>query len=101
MSFLNTMKSFFTGGSPAATDYWVYARCQRCGEVIKTRIDLQNSLSAQDEGGYVTHKTLVGNRRCFQRIEVILYFDEQRRPTGADVINGDLVSAEEYAAAKK
>jgi hypothetical protein len=71
-------------------------RCQRCGEVIKTRLDLHNSLSRADEGGYVVNKTLMGRQRCFQRIEVTLKFDEDRHLVEREIMRGEFISAEEY-----
>jgi hypothetical protein len=95
MGFLDSVKAMFSG--PAADNsYWLYVRCKRCGEVIKTRVDLLNDLSLQDEGGYVTHKTVVGNQLCFQRIEVTLHFDSQRRLTGEDIAHGEIISADDY-----
>lgn len=83
----------------ASPEYWVYVRCKRCNEVIKTRIDLENSLSPTDSGDYVTRKTLVGNQRCFERIEVTLHFNRGRKLVDRDISNGEFISAEEYQAA--
>lgn len=95
MGFLDSMKSFLSGPT-TPDDLWIYVRCNRCGEVIKTRIDLQNSLSLRDEGGYVTRKTLVGSQLCFQRIEVTLNFDAQRQLTDREIAHGEFITAEEY-----
>ncbi len=103
MSFFDSIKALFGGSSSsaeAAGVYWIYVRCRRCGEVIKTRLDLQNNLSQNDEGGYTAHKTLVGNRLCFQRIEVILNFDQNRRPLDHDISGGEFITAAEYEAAQ-
>ena len=100
MSLLNSIKSLLSGGDVRkATGYWVYVRCRRCGEALKTRIDLYNDLSPRDEGGYVVNKTLVGDRRCFERIETTLIFDENRRLIGREIQRGDFIRAEEFEAA--
>ncbi len=101
MGFLNSLKSLF-GGSGEAQDeaFWIYVRCRRCGEVIKTRLHLQNELSPNDEGGYTLTKTLVGNRHCFERIEVTLIFDENRHLIDREIVRGDFITAEEYEAAQ-
>lgn len=99
MGFLDSLKSFLGDAGPKDDGYWLYVRCDRCGEVIKTRIDLQGSLSQQDDGGFVAHKTLVGSQRCFQRIEVTLNFDSQRRLTSRDIAFGTFITAEEFAQA--
>jgi hypothetical protein len=104
MSFFDSLKSLFGGGNSSYESgdsaYWIYVRCRRCGEVIKTRLDLLNSLALNDEGGYTISKTLVGNQLCFERIEVILTFDENRRLLSRDISRGDFITAEEYEAAQ-
>ena len=101
MGFFDSLKSLLGGSSERSDEaYWLYVRCRRCGEVIKTRVDLLNSLSLNDEGGYTVSKTLVGNRLCFERIEVILTFDAQRRLINRDIARGDFISKEEFEAAQ-
>ena len=102
MGFLDSLKSLFTGGGGSdESGYWVYVRCRRCGEAIRTRIDLRNDLSPNDEEGYTVSKTLVGDRRCFERIEVTLTFDENRRLLGQEIQRGDFISAKEFEAAQR
>ncbi len=100
MGFLDSLKSLFASGGKDSDALWIYARCKRCGEVIKTRIDLRNSLSMAEGGGYVVHKTLIGSgeQLCFQRIEVTLHFDENRRLVDREIQFGQFISAEEYDA---
>jgi hypothetical protein len=99
MGFLDSLKSLLGGGEERdEPGYWVYVRCRRCGEAIKTRIDLRNDLSPRDEGGFVVRKTLVGDQRCFERIEVTLTFDENRQLAEREIVRGDFITAEEYEA---
>ncbi len=74
--------------------YWVRVRCQRCGEILSARVDLQNDLSF-DYGSqeYRVHKVIVGSgeNRCFQRIEVQMRFDKQKRLVDIDVHGGEEV----------
>jgi hypothetical protein len=102
MGFLDSIKSLFgDGGAESdASGYYVYVRCRRCGEPIMTRIDVRNELSQRDEGGYVVRKTLVGNRRCFERIEVTLVFDAERRLAERTIERGEFITAEEFGAAQ-
>lgn len=101
MSFLESIKSLFGAGEERdRTGYWIYVRCSRCGEAIKTRIDLYNDLSLQQGGGFRANKTLVGSQRCFERIEVTLTFDENRRLSGREILGGDFITAEEFEAAE-
>jgi hypothetical protein len=100
MGFLDSMKSLLGGGGEQdETGYWIYVRCGRCGEVIKTRIDLHNDLSPREEGGYMVSKTLVGSQRCFERVEATLIFDENRRLIDREITHGDFIAAEEFEAA--
>ena len=102
MGFLDSMKSLLAGGGGRdPRGYWVYVRCGRCGEAIKTRIDLSNDLSRLEEGGFIVHKTLVGSQRCFERIEVTLTFDGNRRVVEREITHGDFITAEEFEAAGK
>jgi hypothetical protein len=101
MGFLDSMKSMLSGGEGQdKTGYYVYVRCHRCGEAIKTRIDMRNDLSHLEEGGYVVNKTLVGSQRCFERIEVRLGFDENRKLVDQEIVRGDFITREEFEAAE-
>jgi hypothetical protein len=97
------------GGAPPADGagrnaFWVYVRCNACGEPIRVRVSLQNDLSAEfDEGsddptGFVVHKEVVG-QRCFRRIQVDMTFDAQRRVTDQQIRGGTFLTKEEYDAA--
>jgi len=89
-----------------ASAYWVYVRCNRCGEIIRSRIDLNNDLSADygDEGlgitKYFCRKTLIGSRRCFQPIEVELTFNPQRELIQREIRGGVYVNESEYLASQ-
>jgi hypothetical protein len=97
MGFLDFLGRLFGGDS----GYWVYVRCNRCGEAIKTRINLASDLSGQDDGTYFVSKTLVGNQLCFERITVDLTFDPSRRRLIEQEINGgEFITPDEYQAAQ-
>ena len=98
MGFLDSIKTMFAA-EPEQNDYWVYARCKRCKEVIKTRIDLRNDLSQADDGGYIVNKTLVGNQLCFERITVALHFSRNRQLVDQQIERGEFITAETYEAA--
>jgi hypothetical protein len=77
--------------------YWVYVRCGKCGETIRTRVDLRNDLSLQEGGeGYFTHKTLIGRKRCFNPVEVYLYFDANRQLVERVIEGGTFIDPSEY-----
>ena len=78
MSFL---KNLFTS-TPAKHEkhyYTFHVKCNRCGEIIEGRVDLDNDLSLNDGGnGYIVRKGLMGANRCFQQIEVEIKFSSKR-----------------------
>ncbi len=88
------LKNLF-GGTPAKPDnhFYVYqVKCNRCGEIIEGRIDLNNDLSLNDEGdGYIVRKTLMGSNRCFQQIEVEMTFTPQRELIEKNITGGKFV----------
>ena len=77
------LKSLFSG-EPAKPEKRYYAfkvKCNRCGDIIEGRVDLDNDLSLEYEGDstfYLVRKGLIGNNRCFQRIEVEMKFTSER-----------------------
>jgi hypothetical protein len=80
MSFL---KNLFGGGSakPEKRYYTFQVKCNRCGEIIEGRIDLDNDLSLDEEGDspvYYVRKGLIGNNRCFQQVEIEMKFTPGR-----------------------
>ncbi|GAB4526718.1 MAG: hypothetical protein Kow0063_01220 [Anaerolineae bacterium] len=101
MGLLDSIQSLFrgSGGQGDGNARWVYVRCGRCGEAIKTRIDLRNDLSRLEGGGFVVNKTLVGSQRCFERIQVTLTFDDNYKVVGREIVRGEFITAEEFEAA--
>ncbi|MDM8526817.1 hypothetical protein QUF58_01285 [Anaerolineales bacterium HSG24] len=97
MSFFEAIKSFFSTGMPQDSLFPIHVRCRRCGEIVTTRVNTDNDLSSQDDG-YVVRKTLIGDKLCFERIEVVLTFDRNKSLIDHDVIRGELVTPEEYEA---
>jgi hypothetical protein len=102
MSFLRKIASALSPkGSDEGDVLWVYVRCGKCGETIKTRLDLRHDLTPNysAEGrvaGYVSRKVLIGSQRCFEPIEVKLTFDPQRRLGSREIAGGQFISREEY-----
>lgn len=93
MSFL---KKLFSGkpAKPEKRYYTFNIKCNRCGEIIEGRVDLDNELSLNDEGdGYLVRKGLIGSgeNRCFQQIEVELTFDSARQLGEKTITGGEFV----------
>jgi hypothetical protein len=77
------LKKLFGGSSarPEKRYYTFNIKCNRCGEIIEGRVDLDNDLSLDYDGDstvYFVRKGLVGNNRCFQQIEVEMKFTPDR-----------------------
>ena len=82
---------------------WIYVRCSRCGEKLKTRVDLLTDLTVRyGEGGsedaYFTRKTLIGSDLCFQPIEATLTFDLRRQLLDKQITGGEFITKEEFDA---
>jgi hypothetical protein len=87
-------------GAGDANAYWIYAQCRRCGEPLRSRVNLANDPSLDDDGmNWVVRKGLVGSgaNRCFQTIEVTLKFDAKKQNViESEAVGGKLITAEEY-----
>ena len=77
------LKNLF-GGPSAKPDkrYYVFkVKCNRCGEIIEGRVDLDNDLSLEFEDNnniYFSRKVVMGSGYCFQQIEVEMKFTSTR-----------------------
>ena len=79
---------------PEKRYYTFSVKCLRCGEIIDGRIDLDNDLSVEYEAGrdvYIGRKGLMGNNRCFQRMEAELKFTYNRELIDQEVKGGEFV----------
>jgi len=100
MSFFK--KIFASISKPTTSDARssrVYVRCNRCGEAIRARINLSNDLSINyDDGGtkYFCRKTIIGEGRCFQRIEIELTYGKNRNVINREIQGGQFISKKEY-----
>ena len=98
MSFLERLGKLLAprGGPPTRNVQTVTVKCNRCGEVISAALDLRNDMSAEydEKSGatsFISRKTLMGRQRCFQQIEVTLFFDGKHRLTSKEVVGGKFV----------
>lgn len=92
---MNFLKKLFDPRPAYKKEYYTFnVKCNRCGEIITGRIDLDNDLSVEyEEGGDVFHarKVLMGENKCFQRIEVNFKFNPDRQLTEQDILGGEFV----------
>jgi hypothetical protein len=104
MGFWDKLLGFLKKTSGESEDplaYWVYARCESCGEPLKARVDLRNEPSAEfgetrDTTVYVARKVLIGSRRCYAPVEVALTFDARRKLLKREISGGSFLTREEY-----
>lgn len=91
---------FNSADSVDQAGYWVYLRCNKCDELLRVRINLNNDLSIiyDDPRGliYFTRKTIVGNRGCFQRIGIELTFNHKRKLIDRQISGGDFIERDEF-----
>lgn len=91
-------------GQEAGNALWLHVKCNRCGEVIRVRVDRRydvasNLLDPGEEGpAYMMHKDVVGDR-CFQRISVTLGFDRRMNIIERQIQGGQLQTEGESEAA--
>ena len=91
---MDFLKKLFGGSSskPEKHDYTFSVKCLRCGEIITGRVDLSNDLSVEyEEGGdiYYARKILMGENKCFQRMEVELKFTSGRELLEQHITGGE------------
>lgn len=91
MSFLKNLFSSTTA-KPEKKYFTFHVKCNRCGEIIEGRVDLDNDLSLNDKGdSYFARKTLMGGNQCFQQIEVELTFNSTRQVQEKTITGGTFV----------
>lgn len=96
---MNFFQKLFGGSSsspkPEKRYYTFKVKCKRCGELIEGRIDLDNDLSVEyDENGgemYRVRKVLMGENRCFQRVEAVFEFTSKRVLVEQQISGGEFV----------
>ncbi|GAB4506366.1 MAG: hypothetical protein Kow00123_05040 [Anaerolineales bacterium] len=105
MGFWERVLKAVTGGKGVADPmiYWVYVRCEKCGEPLKARVDLRNELSAEfgerrEDTVYTTRKVIIGSGRCHAPVEVRLTFDWRRNLLRREISGGAFLTEAEYQA---
>ena len=90
------LKKLFSSnpGRPEKRYYIFNVKCDRCGEIIEGRVDLDNDLSLNDKGdGYIVRKGLMGSgdNHCFQQVKVTIQFSSSRKILEQDIHGGTFV----------
>ena len=91
---MNLLQKLFgsSSASPQKHEYTFSVKCLRCGEIIQGRVNLDNDLSVEyEEGGdvYYARKILMGENKCFQRMEVELKFTSGRELLEKHITGGE------------
>ncbi len=93
---MNLLQKLF-GGSPASPqkhEYVFSVKCKRCGEILEARVNLDNDLSVEyNDNGDIYHarKILMGENKCFQRMEVELKFTTARELLERQITGGEFI----------
>ena len=90
-NLMSFFKNLFSSGlaKPDNKYFTFHVKCNRCGETLEGRVDLDNDLSLSDTGdGYFVRKGLMGSNLCFQQIEVELTFDSSRQLVEKTITGG-------------
>ena len=95
MSFLKNLFSG-TAAKPQKRYYTFNVKCNRCGEIIEGRVDLDNDLSVEyedDREVYISRKGLIGSgeNHCFQQINVELKFSSTKAVIDEQIQGGTFV----------
>jgi hypothetical protein len=104
MSFLKNLGKIFS--SPSSTSersVYLYVQCDKCGEKLQARVDLWNELSPEFDGksenavSYHCRKVLMGEKRCYQPIELTLEFDKNHKLAEKQIRGGNFIDEAEFS----
>jgi hypothetical protein len=93
---MNLLQKLFGGSSVnlQKRDYTFSVKCNRCGEILEACVNLDNDLSIDyEDGGDIYHarKILMGENKCFQRVEVELKFSSNRELLEKHITGGEFL----------
>jgi hypothetical protein len=89
---------------PPKTDriVYLYVQCNKCGEKLRARVDIWNELTPEYEGdsenavSYHCRKVLVGDKKCYQPIELNLKFDKNHKLIDKQISGGKYIEEAEF-----
>jgi formylmethanofuran dehydrogenase subunit E len=91
------LRNLFSPPHQIGAFYNFSVKCKRCGETVRGQVNLRNepSLNLNDKGKsfYTCRKVLIGAGHCFQQIEVIIKFDQERRVLERKIIGGSFIDS--------
>jgi hypothetical protein len=103
MDILKKLNNIFKAPSPKLERaLYLYVQCDRCGEKMRARVDMWNELTPEydekgdDAASYHCRKVLIGEKLCFQPIELSLRFNKNHKLIGQEIKGGKFIEEEEY-----
>ena len=103
MNILQQLTKLFTAQGGEGNIHREYVRCFRCKETLVVRVNLDNELTPQygeGEGEFYVRKGILGSgkNRCFQTVEVELYFNLEKQLISRNISGGEFITQEEFKA---
>ncbi len=104
MSFLKKLGKLLSS-PPPKTDraMYLYVQCNKCGEKLRARVDVWNELTPEYDGksddavSFHCRKVLIGEKRCYQPIELRLKFDKNHRLVEKNIMGGKYIDQAEFS----
>jgi hypothetical protein len=81
---------------------YLYVVCNKCGENLRARVDVWNDLTPEyeenreDAASYHCRKVLVGDKKCYQPIELQLKFDKNHNLIDQQIYGGKYIEESEF-----
>ncbi|MEZ4728834.1 MAG: hypothetical protein R3E79_17005 [Caldilineaceae bacterium] len=106
MNIFKRIANFFQGGGGSSSNRYfpIHVLSRRCREPLVGQVDLLNelSLTEEDDSTYYTRKVVhtSGRTRCFDQVEVLLWFDKNKQLLRQEVWGGEWLDAEAYERAE-
>ena len=105
MNILKSLRKALSSPPPRTQRaMYLYVQCSKCGEKLRARVDVWNELTPEYNGksddavSYFCRKVLVGEKQCYQPIELRLKFDRSHKLTEKNIMGGKFIEQDEYEA---
>jgi hypothetical protein len=103
MNILKKFSNIFSS-PPPKTDrtMYLYVQCNKCGEKLRARVDVWNELTPEFDGksdnpaSYHSRKVLIGEKNCYQPIELRLKFDKNHKLMEKTIVGGKYIDQTDY-----
>lgn len=83
-------------------ELYLYVQCNKCGEKLRARVDIWNELTPEYDGksddaaSYFCRKVLIGEKLCYQPIELRLKFDKNHQLIEQQIYGGKYIDKAEF-----